>query len=141
MKKFCTELFATQATGESEEVLYRALCHTGESEEVLYRALCHTGESEEVLYGALCHTGESEEVLYGALCHTGESEEVLYRALCHTGHRGKGRSFVRSSLPHRPQGKVKKFCTELFATQTAANSVTGESEEVLYRALCNTGSS
>ena len=29
VKKFCTELFATQATGESEEVLYGALCHTG----------------------------------------------------------------------------------------------------------------
>ena len=49
---------------------------------------------------------------------------------------------VQSSLPHRwPQGKVKKFCTELFATQAAANATTERSTEVLYRALCHTGSS
>ena len=48
---------------------------------------------------------------------------------------------VQSSLPHRSQGKVKKFCTELFATQAAANTATEQSTEVLYRALCHTGSS
>ena len=43
---------------------------------------------------------------------------------------------VQSSLPlRRPHGKVKRFCTKLFATQAA----TGESEEVLYRALCHAG--
>ena len=47
---------------------------------------------------------------------------------------------VQSSLPHRPQGKVKKFCTELFAMQAAANAATEQSTEVLYGALCHTGS-